>query len=50
MVEHQPLVVDAQPMQHRGVEVVPMHAVLDGMESELVGRPVGQAVPQPRAG
>ena len=33
----QPFVVDAQQMQHRGVQVVDVHDVFDGVVAEFVG-------------
>ena len=35
----QPLVVDAEQVQHRGVQVVDVDDVLDGVVAELVGAP-----------
>ena len=39
----EPLVVDAQQVQHRGVQVVDVDEVVDGVVAELVGRAVGDA-------
>ena len=44
------LVVDAQQVQHGGVQVVNRDAVLDGLEAELVGGAVGQAAFDAAAG
>ena len=41
----QPFVVEAQQVQQRGVQVVDADSILDGAESEVVGRAVGQAWP-----
>ena len=41
----QPLVVDAQQVQDRGVQVVDVDAVLDGVHAELVGGAVGRSRP-----
>ena len=38
-----PQVVDAQQMKHRGVQVVDVDHVLDGVVAELVGLAVGDA-------
>ena len=38
----EPLVVDAQQVQHRGVQVVDVHDVVDGVVAELVGRAVAR--------
>ena len=42
------LVVEAQQVQDRRVQVVDVDPVLDRLEAELVGRPVGRARPSPR--
>ena len=39
------LVIDAQQVQHRGVQVVDVDDVLDGVVAELVGGAVGDAAP-----
>ena len=41
----QPLVVDAEQVQHRGVQVVDLDLVLDGVVAVLVGRAVDRARP-----
>ena len=46
----QPLVVDAEQVQHRGVQVVDVDDVLDGVVAELVGRAVGDAALDAAAG
>src|SRR4051794_37648209 len=50
VVEGQPLMVEAEQMQYRGVPVVNMHRVLDRLVAELVGRPIGQPAPDAAAG
>jgi four helix bundle protein len=39
----EPLVIEAHQVQDGGVEIVDMHAVLDGVNSEFVGRAVDHA-------
>src|SRR4030095_1117303 len=39
----EPLVIEAEQMQDRGMKVVDVNPVLDGPEAEVVGRAVGQA-------
>ena len=39
VLERQPLVVEAQQVQHGGVQVVDVDAVLDDVEAEVVGLP-----------
>ena len=46
----QPLVVDAQQVQHRGVQVVDLDLVLDGVVAVLVGRAVDRAALDAAAG
>ena len=43
-------VIDAQQMQHRGVQVVDFDLVLDRVVAELIGRPVHDAAPDAAAG
>src|SRR5688500_13107772 len=38
VVEGEPHVVEAQQPEDRGVDVADVHAVLDGVEAQLVGR------------
>ena len=42
VVEGQPLVIEAEQVQDRGVEVVDRRDVLDGLVAELVGRAVAE--------
>ena len=42
VAEGQPFVVDAQQVEDRGVEVVDVDAILDGVVTELVGRAQGR--------
>ena len=44
------LVVEAQEVQNRGVQVVDVDAVLDGLEAEVVGRAVDVAAAHAAAG
>ena len=46
----QPRVVEAQAVQHRGVQVVDVDRLLDGAEAELVGRAVNVAAVDAAAG
>src|SRR5262249_40644326 len=46
----QALVIDAQEMQDRGVEVVDMDLVLDGVPAEFVGGPVCEPAAHAAAG
>ena len=41
--EGQLLVIEAQQVQDRGVDVVDVGLVLDGVQADLVGRAVGDA-------
>ena len=47
--EGQPRVVDAEQVQHRRVQVVDVHRVLDDVEGEVVGLAVGRARLAPAA-
>ena len=44
-LDREPLVVDAEQVQHRGVQVVDGDDVLDGGVAEVVGRAVADARP-----
>ena len=46
----QPLVVDAQEVQHRGVQVVDLDLVLDGVVAVVVGGAVDRAALDAAAG
>ena len=46
----QPLVIQAHQVQDRGVQVVDVHAVLDGLHAELVGGAVDDAALDAAAG
>ena len=50
VVVAQPLVIEAQQVQDRGVEVVDRADVLDRLVAELVGRAVAEAALHARAG
>ena len=41
MLEDEPLVIDAEQMQQRGLEVVHVHAVTNDVVAEVVGLAVG---------
>src|SRR5688500_1979912 len=43
VAEGQPLVVEAQQVQDRGVQIVDVYLVLHGSEAEVVGSAVGHA-------
>src|SRR5579871_2110483 len=48
--EREPLVVEAHQVQHRGVQVVDMHPILDRLEAEFVGGTVHGSALDPAAG
>ena len=37
----QPLVINAEEMQHRGVEIMPGYRLLDRLVADVVGGPIG---------
>lgn len=43
VIERQPLVVDAEQVQNRGVEIVVRHRVRADRSAKVVGRAVGEA-------
>jgi len=48
--EREPLVVNAHQVQDRGVQIVNMHPVLDGRETEFVRGPVPHPTPHTASG
>ena len=46
----EPLVVEAQQVQHRRVQIMHARRILHGLEAELVGGAVGYAAPDAAAG
>lgn len=50
VVEGEPLVVDAEEVEHGGVEVVPVHWLFDCFVTDVVGRAVREAMLKACAG
>ena len=48
VVEGQAFVVDAQQMQHRGMEIVPMDGLIDSLPADVIGRAIGDTVASSR--
>ena len=43
VIKREPFMVDAQQMQHGGVEVVPGDDIFDAAVADLIGGPIGEA-------
>jgi hypothetical protein len=50
IAEGEPLVIDAEEMEDRGVEVVHVHGILDYAEAKIVGPTKGEAAFHAAAG
>lgn len=49
VTEGEPLVIEAKQVEERGVEIVNVDFVFDGLKAEFVGRPVDVAAPNTTA-